>query len=245
MNVGLLNNITPSEEQAWNLYEYSQFRNFLDQVDNTINLIEYRVTEGELPLNADDCDAYLLTGSSYGAYEDIPWIHSLTAFIQKVNATKNIKMIGICFGHQILAHALGGKVEKAKQGWGLGRREFQLQNTLSSDTPSWMTPLPKEHALYYAHQDQVIKLPEDAQRLASDSFCQNGMFLLNDRILGIQGHPEFTDDTAEQTITLLKEQTTPNVCRAANESLNQGKADGKTLAQWIINFLNQAIKARA
>ena len=241
MMVGLLNNVTPGEEQAWGQYEYPQFRDFLDHVSNTIELIEYRVTEGQLPSSIYDCEAYILTGSTCGAYEPASWISELSAFIKQVYAKGDTKLVGICFGHQILAQALGGNVEKAGKGWGLGRREFKLVNT----PPGWMTPLPEEHALYYAHQDQVVTLPENATLLATDSFCLNGIFELNDRVLGIQGHPEFSDAVAIDTIDLVKEQAPQNVCRNALESLKQGNADGRIVAQWIVNFLKEPAQARA
>ena len=232
MKVGLLNNITPSEEQEWGSTQYQEFSEFFSQVEHSIDLVEYRTTEGQFPSSVDECEAYVLTGSVFGAYEDEPWIKQLISFVQEAYARKDIKLIGICFGHQLLAQALGGQVKKSEKGWGLGRRKFKFL-----ESPSWMTPKASEEALYYAHQDQVESLPEDAVLLGSDKFCQNDMFQLGENVLGMQGHPEFTDGKIKDVVGIVEPYTTQNVCSAAFKSLNAGSADSEVVAQWFINFL--------
>ncbi len=240
MKVGLLNNITPSEEQEWGSTQYQEFSDFFNQVEHSIDLVEYRTTEGQFPSSVDECEAYVLTGSVFGAYEDEPWIKQLISFVQEAYASKKTKLIGICFGHQLLAQALGGQVKKSEKGWGLGRRTFKLL-----ESPSWMTPQVSEQAFYYAHQDQVESLPEDAILLTSDEFCQNGMFQLGANVLGMQGHPEFTGSKIKDVVSIVEPYTTQSVCSSAFESLKAGSADSDVVAQWFVNFLASPHEARA
>lgn len=233
MKIALLNNITPQEEQDVGVPQLDLFQAFFAQALEPVNLSEYRVTEGELPTLPNHYDAYLISGSTSGAYEDKAWILELSRFVQRVYQTGQQKLVGICFGHQLLAHVLGGETQKSSRGWGLGRRELHL-----SDTPHWMTSAAHASALYYAHQDQVVRLPEVAQCLAGSAFCPNEMFVIQDRVLGIQGHPEFSAEIAEKVVDVLSEQVPAEVAEAAEFSLAQGTASGSLLSQWIVNFID-------
>lgn len=129
------------------------------------------------PNGADDADGWLITGSKHGAYEDHPWIAPLEQLVRDIHA-QAIPLIGVCFGHQIIAQALGGTVEKYPGGWVIGHTQYQ-----SSDGPL---------ALNAWHQDQVTKLPDGARVLASNDFCANAIVAYGDTIWTVQPHPEFT-----------------------------------------------------
>ena len=136
----------------------------------------YAVVDLDFPAEVTQCDGWLISGSRHGAYEDHPFIPLLEDFIRRAHAA-NVPMVGICFGHQIIAQALGGRVEKFAGGWSVGLKDYDFDgDTLSMN--AW-------------HQDQVIDLPEGATRLASNDFCANAAAVYGDRILTIQPHPEF------------------------------------------------------
>ena len=152
----------------------TMFERLLDGNDFTYET--FSVVDGEFPAGPQDADGWLITGSKHGAYEDHAWIPPLEDLIRSINATGK-PLIGVWFGHQIIAQALGGKVEKFEGGWSVGRTEYTLDGQ----------PL----ALNAWHQDQVTQLPESARVVGSSDFCANAMLAYGDNIWTIQPHPEF------------------------------------------------------
>jgi GMP synthase-like glutamine amidotransferase len=139
----------------------------------------YRVVDGILPASVSECDGWLITGSRHGAYEDHPWIPRLEDFIRNSYAA-HVPLVGICFGHQIIAQAMGGKVEKFSQGWAVGPTDYDFDGeTITLN--AW-------------HQDQVTRKPEAAKVIASNDFCANAALLYDDRAFTVQAHPEFRSD---------------------------------------------------
>lgn len=231
MKLGILNATTPADEAVFNMPERQNFQTFFDQVAHDLTLVEYRVTEGEWPTDLHVCDAYLVTGSPQGVYDPDPWIPPLADFLRCGYAAGK-KLVGICFGHQLLAHALGGHAEKATGGWGMGLRRFEIVAT-----PPWMAPTLTQGQLYFCHQDQVVRLPAAAQRLAGDAFCPNAIFAIGDQVLGIQGHPEFSTEFMALLIDALGDKAGNAVAARAAASLHEGAPHGALVAQWVVNFL--------
>jgi len=136
----------------------------------------YRVVEGQFPAAATDCDGWLITGSRHGTYEDHPWIAPLENFIRAAFGA-HVPVVGICFGHQIVAQAMGGTVERHPDGWAVGATEYDFGGeTLRLN--AW-------------HRDQVTVAPLSATVIASNPFCANAALLYDDRALTVQAHPEF------------------------------------------------------
>lgn len=153
------------------------FRRFLAGYGFTFEV--WFVVDGQFPDGPEAADGWLITGSKHGVYEDHPWIAPLEGLIREIVATDR-PMVGICFGHQIIAQALGGRVEKFAGGWSVGRTTYQ-----GVDGP---------FTLNAWHQDQVIVPPEGAITLASSEFCQHAMLAVGKRVLTVQAHPEFSPD---------------------------------------------------
>ena len=188
----------------------------------------YEAHRGQLPSSAAECDAWMCTGSKYSVYDGSRWIADLAAFIRAIEKP----YVGICFGHQMLAHAMGGKVGKAKQGWGVG----VLRVDVLRNEP-WMQPPTKTLSIQHMHQDQVQKLPEGSVLLASSPHCEVGMFRLGETMLGIEGHPEFTVEYGAALIKARRPQIGAQTDRAL-ESLKE-KSDGPIVGRWIERFLTR------
>jgi GMP synthase-like glutamine amidotransferase len=119
--LGILNAIHPEKSTVnWGGSPIDAYVRFFESVEAPFDYRGFEVAQGELPASPDVCDAYVITGSPRGVYDDDPWIAELSVFIREAYGAGK-KLIGICFGHQILAHALGGQVEKSEKGLGLGR----------------------------------------------------------------------------------------------------------------------------
>ncbi|TPP07175.1 type 1 glutamine amidotransferase [Rhizobium glycinendophyticum] len=139
----------------------------------------YFVVDGEFPSSPEDADGWLLTGSKFGVYEEHDWIRRLEQFIRDVHAAK-VPMVGICFGHQVMAKALGGHVEKFKGGWSAGPVTYRRSDT------------GEEQVLLAWHQDQVLTVPDGAEVVGKTEACENAVIRYGDWGLSYQPHPEFT-----------------------------------------------------
>lgn len=205
-------------------------RDLLRSVEPRLDCQTYAVVNGEYPEDSNECDAWLITGSKAGAYDDTPWIRQLELYIQSL-AEQRKKLIGICFGHQVIAQALGGRVEKSDKGWGVG--------VMASDvmlSKPWMQPARQQFSLLVSHQDQVTELPPGAERLAGNEFCVNSSYQLNDHILTFQGHPEFIMEYARQSMDGRRELIGEERYQRARASL-ANTTDHTMIANWILSFI--------
>ncbi len=200
-------------------------------------LVPVAVVDGEMPTAVDEYDAYLVTGSRHGVYDDLAWIPQLMDFIRQAHAA-NIPLIGVCFGHQIIAHALGGHAAKSKKGWGLGVREVAL-----FDAPEWMRQQ-EAIRLIHIHQDQVEKLPDGAKLIGSNAFCPNAMFMIDNNVFCAQGHPEFTIEYIEALMETRLDILGPDAVADAKSTLANGH-EGATFASWILAFLDHHERHKA
>jgi GMP synthase-like glutamine amidotransferase len=195
-----------------------------------IALQPFDVCNGEFPSSLDACDAYLTTGSRFSAYDDIDWVQALKNFTRRIHEAKK-PFVGVCFGHQMMAEALGGRVARAETGWGAGARGVEI---IRSEL--WMRPEQSRCALQYMHQDQVERLPEDGVVIGRSDHCPVAMFRVGDSMLGIQAHPEFPKAYSEALLLDRVERIGEERVKAALESLGQ-PTDEPVVAKWIVEFL--------
>ena len=186
--------------------------------------------EDNLPNDADGFDVYLITGGRYSVFEDFDWQHKLFDFIRQIYSN-NIPLLGICYGHQAIAHALGGHVERFDNGWGAGVTSVNV-----IDQPAWLKPMAEKIYLLAMHQDQVTTIPTEATRFLDSHFCHNSGFYIEDRVLAIQQHPEFTSELCRDLIVRRKERIGKQY-KPALQSLDI-QHQGEYVGQWIANFIN-------
>ncbi|MBV8957304.1 MAG: gamma-glutamyl-gamma-aminobutyrate hydrolase family protein [Actinobacteria bacterium] len=213
--------------------DYADMFAALFAADPIIELVNYDVVNGELPGEPGECDGWLVTGSRKSAYDDEEWIHRTAGFIRAAAATET-PLVGICFGHQLLAHALEGAVERAPAGWGAGILTVDV-----TQKEPWMQPARSEARLHFMHQDQVTRVPNGGEVVASADHCPIAAFTVGDTMLGIQAHPEFTVPYAEALLTDRTERIGGDKAGAALESLATPTDEG-VVAQWIVNFFTGA-----
>jgi GMP synthase-like glutamine amidotransferase len=185
MKIGILQTGHAPDEVRGDLGDYADmFARLLG--GHGFDFVTFNVVDMAFPAGPDDADGWLITGSKHGAYEDHAWIPPLEGLIRAIHAAAK-PLIGVCFGHQIIAQALGGKVEKYSGGWAVGPTTYDFDGG----------PL----TLNAWHQDQVTVLPPGARVLASNAFCAHAAMAINDTILTIQPHPEFSKSMLDGLIT--------------------------------------------
>ncbi len=190
----------------------------------------WSVVDGVFPDRMDQADGWLITGSKHGAYEDHDWIPPLEEFIRNSYAAHR-PMVGICFGHQVIAQALGGTVEKFDGGWSVGRTEYDIDG--------------RKLALNAWHQDQVTALPEGAKVIGSTDFCKNAALVYDDRIWTIQPHPEFGHAFIDGLIKTRGKGVVPDDQLAAAAKELGAPLHNQDIANQIATFFKTKLKERA
>ena len=211
----------------------AMFRRLLD--GQGFSFTSWDVERMAFPASVTEADGWLITGSRHGAYEDHPFIPPLETFVRGAWEA-GMPLVGICFGHQIVAQALGGRVEKFDGGWSLGRRVYA-------------TPDGREVALNAWHQDQVVAAPDGARTLASNEFCAHAALAYpdpagagRDRILTIQPHPEFSDELiGDYVATRRGTGTYPDDRMAAAEARLGDPVDNSAIADAIARFFHEGV----
>jgi GMP synthase-like glutamine amidotransferase len=204
--------------------------------DPDAEVVRYDARSGVLPSRPGECEAWLCTGSSASVYDDGAWIGTLAAFVREVHAAR-VPFVGICFGHQLVAHALGGRTERAATGWGVGALPMQIVAD-----EGWMIPPLAAATLLYSHQDQVIELPPGGRVLGSAAHCPVAMLAVDD-VIGIQAHPEFSATYLRALLADRVDRIGEAATTAALASLDR-PTDEAAVAGWILGFVHARVGRR-
>lgn len=181
----------------------------------------------------DAFDGAIITGSPAGVYEGHDWIAPTEEFLRRAVAAGK-PVVGICFGHQLLAQAYGGKVEKSDKGWGVGIHNYNM-----NASAAWMAPMQSRISCVAHHQDQVTRIPEGARVIGGSAFCPNGVIeYAQGPAISFQPHPEFSTEYAAALMRLREDRVPEETISAGMESLSQ-KPDRDLVGEWIAKFLKQ------
>ena len=175
------------------------------------------------------CDAYLITGSRHSVYEPLPWIPPLVQFLREVLVSGR-KILGICFGHQLMAHYFGGEVAQAAQGWAVGGQANTISRHLQCMDDGADTV-----RLLSSHKDQVQKLPPDGEVYLTSDICPIAGFTVGEQIITVQGHPEFVKPYSEALMTFRREILGETVFQSGIDSLSEN-TDEHRVVRWLVNF---------
>ena len=231
MKLGFLRTDAVRPELKPEYGEYpDMFIALLRHLDPNLEYAVYDVELGQYPVDIDEVDAYLITGSKSSVYEDKPWIIELMEFVRALNR-RHKKLLGFCFGHQLVAQALGGKTERSAKGWGVGLHTHRF-----TTVPSWHDQGDVDLNILVSHQDQVVAVPDSARVLAGSEFCENAVCQIGDHILTFQGHPEFVPQYSRELLSIRRERIGEAAYAAGVSSLS-GIAQGQRVGSWVLNFL--------
>ena len=200
------------------------------EADINIKLKIYDVTLNNYPSDMDECDGYLITGSKLSVYDDVKWIKDLEQYIRVLNDQKKF-LLGVCFGHQLIAKALGGEVCKAEIGWVTGLQSYTFHHNFP-----WLSDLNQDVKLIHSHQDQITKLPDQATLVASSKNVPIAMYYIDDHIMSIQGHPEFTNEYAYDVVCKRRDIIGEELFRRTEESLLNESSSYLEVTNWWIQF---------
>ncbi|WP_432698052.1 glutamine amidotransferase-related protein [Marinobacterium sp. YM272] len=237
MKTGILaTGITPPEL----LEQYGSYADMfvalLGNEDPEMTFEIFDVRDDDFPASIDSFDAWVITGSRCGVYDNLPWMQRLSGLIREIYDAGQ-PLVGICFGHQIVASAFGAKVEKYEAGWGVGLNTYRIEGDwgfLAGDEQDSFT-------INAMHQDQVLELPQNARLFASSEFCRYAGLVYDDRILTLQAHPEFSNDYERELVAARRGPTVPEaVADEALAGLETGQQpESERVARWMVKFLKR------
>lgn len=193
-----------------------------------VDVVVYDAIGGELPGAPGECDAWLTTGSRHSVNDDAPWIRALEGFVREVAAAR-VLFIGICFGHQLIAKAMGGSVVRSQRGWGVGVKEVEVSPELG---------LGDSYRVLTSHQDQVETIPPGGEVLGWNEHCPVSMLRVGETLIGIQGHPEFDAEYSAALMGMRRGSVIPEEAVDAGLASLDDAPDSGRLAEWIMGMIN-------
>lgn len=240
MRIGILETGPVSSDLAKEHGAYPQmFEKWLGSQDPSFSFQSWCIFQGEMPEHVSEMDGWLITGSKFGVYESHEWIPPLEEFLRQCLQAK-IPVAGVCFGHQILAQAMGARVEKSEKGWGLGVSRYEL-----ADQPSFLKGPDSGFSAIAVHQDQVLSVPENATVVARSEFCPIAALTYGDpdrpQAISVQPHPEFNAEFVTDLIEVRRDAVFPSEgCDRALETINE-PTNSVEWARWIADFYKSAL----
>ncbi len=192
-----------------------------------VEIVTFDAKAGELPASLDDCDAWLCSPSASSVYDDLPWIAPAEEVLRAIVAEER-PYVGMCFGHQLTAQALGGRVEKSDRGWGVGAHRYEI-----SSHPGWIDAERASVTLVASHQDQVVQVPGGTTVWAGNEHCPIGGLTIGERAWTIQLHPEFSAVLSDHLYSGRVETLGAEFVARARESVTTTPLDRELVAHWM------------
>lgn len=205
------------------------YRDMLRKVDPSVEVVAYDAIGGELPSSPDECDGWIISGSGFSAYDDEPWIEALRAFVRDIHAHR-ARLLGVCFGHQIVAEALGGEVCPSSK-FRLGPGTYQL------DATDWWDG--GEVSIPAFHGDVVVMPPPEAEVIGRTEGIDVGAMRIGDHILTIQNHPEYQPHYFDVLIDRRGQGLPDDLKADARERLGSMAHDDAVVSEWAMSFFHR------
>jgi GMP synthase-like glutamine amidotransferase len=205
------------------------FKNLFSKNAPEISFDIFDVQNEIYPPEPKQYGGFIGTGAKYSVTEDLPWIRRFKEYVNYLYQHQ-MKFIGICFGHQMIAEALGGKCDVSEKGWGIGVRQINIIKK-----KSWMQPDADAIRLLYSHMDQITQLPPETEVIAGNSHCPYAIITVGDHFMGIQAHPEFSLDYLDLLMQSRVDRIGALQVEDARKTLSE-PTDEAVVAKWMANF---------
>jgi GMP synthase-like glutamine amidotransferase len=240
MHIGILKTDAVRPEWVDEFGEYpDMFERLVLAADPSATFSVWDVEKCVYPSDSDvdTVDGFIITGSKSSAYDDKEWIRNLERLVQELHA-KRKKMVGICFGHQVIARALGGTVAKSDKGWGVGVNVYNVSELPAQGDDEVRSGGSGVLKLVASHQDQVTVLPPGARPVVSNDHCENAGFVIGDHVLTLQGHPEFSAEYSEAIMAFRHDMIGAERVSQGRASLVTHQHEGPRVARWMVDFFS-------
>ncbi len=231
MRVGLLmaGHVAPASIQIAGDYP-ELITSLLARAD--IELARYDIDHDRFPTSITECDGWLLSPSRCSAYDDHGWISDTEDLLRELIAREH-PYVGICFGHQLAAQALGGRVERAADGWRVGVQDYEIVVT-----KPWMVPMHSTVSLIASHEDQVVAVPDGAALMARGPGCPVAGMVIGERAWTLQPHPEFVPELADDLLAQRVDLIGPEKVALARATLGR-PLNRLDVGRWIVKFFTE------
>ncbi|HIF63759.1 MAG TPA: GMP synthase [Deltaproteobacteria bacterium] len=241
MKIGILLTDSVQPALAATHGQYSDmFARLLGGVDPSLQFACWDVHRGEFPDSIDDCDGYLMTGGRHSVYDELEWIAPLESYVVRL-AEASWPLFAVCFGHQLVARALGGRTELAEQGWTLGVHSTRIESPFPWAVAGGdsVAGTHGELRLIHSHRDQVTRLPDGASLVGSSDSCPVSMYRIGKHVMSCQGHPEFSPEYALGLYESRRGLYADDLWNRSLASLAED-TDGGVIARWAVEFFRDA-----
>ena len=172
-------------------------------------------------------DGVIVSGSEKGVYDDCEWMQPLKEYLQSLMQAR-VPIFGICFGHQVMAEAFGGKAEESSHGFVVGIQKY--------------TENDHSYSAYAMHRDQVVQVPESATVTASSSYCPIAALSYEFPARSVQFHPEFKTPLVTEAIEVFDgDLLSRNEALSARKSMQESNVQESLYAKEIADFFRSAV----